>query len=108
MRESSNDRGNTYQVTIRDIGSPVLRWTLMLFPDPPHDPQWLDLATTAVVRPRHGGSRRLAVAGSQPARTPTPQSRLYQRIAFLRARLGWVPMHDVPVVRREQYERRKP
>lgn len=64
MRESSNDRGNTYQVTIRDVGSPVLGWTLMLFPDPPHDPQWLDLATTAVVRPRHGGSRRLAVPSS--------------------------------------------
>jgi hypothetical protein len=43
---ATDDRGTSYQVTIRDIGSPVLGWTLMLLPDPPHDPQWLDLATT--------------------------------------------------------------
>ena len=43
---ATDDRGTSYQVTIRDIGSPVLGWTLMLHPDPPHDPQWLDLATT--------------------------------------------------------------
>ena len=43
---ATDDRGASYQVTIRDIGSPVLGWTLMLHPDPPHDPQWLDLATT--------------------------------------------------------------
>ena len=40
-----DDQGTSYQVTIRDIGSPVLGWTLMLRPDPPHDPQWLDLDT---------------------------------------------------------------
>jgi hypothetical protein len=44
---ATDDQGTSYQVTIRDIGSPVLGWTLMLRPDPPHDPQWLDLATTA-------------------------------------------------------------
>ena len=43
---ATDDQGASYQVTIRDIGSPVLGWTLMLLPDPPHDPQWLDLATT--------------------------------------------------------------
>jgi hypothetical protein len=43
---ATDDRGTSYQVTIRDIGSPVLGWTLMLRPDPPHDPQWLDLAAT--------------------------------------------------------------
>ena len=43
---ATDDQGTSYQVTIRDIGSPVLGWTLMLRPDPPHDPQWLDLATT--------------------------------------------------------------
>jgi hypothetical protein len=42
-----DDQGTSYQVTIRDIGSPVLGWTLMLRPDPPHDPRWLDLATTS-------------------------------------------------------------
>jgi hypothetical protein len=43
---ATDDRGTRYQVTIRDIGSPVLGWTLMLRPDPPHDPQWLDLVAT--------------------------------------------------------------
>ena len=43
---ATDDQGTSYQVTIRDIGSPVLGWTLMLCPDPPHDPQWLDLAAT--------------------------------------------------------------
>jgi Sigma-70, region 4 len=43
---ATDDQGTSYQVTIRDIGSPVLGWTLMLRPDPPHDPRWLDLATT--------------------------------------------------------------
>ena len=43
---ATDDQGTSYQVTIRDIGSPVLGWTLMLHPDPPHDPRWLDLATT--------------------------------------------------------------
>jgi hypothetical protein len=43
---ATDDRGASYQVTIRDIGSPVLGWTFMLHPDPPHDPQWLDLAST--------------------------------------------------------------
>ena len=42
-----DDQGTRYQVTIRDIGSPVLGWTLMLRPDPPHDPRWLDLASTS-------------------------------------------------------------
>ena len=42
---ATDDRGTSYQVTIRDIGSPVLGWTLMLSPDPPHDPRWLDLTT---------------------------------------------------------------
>jgi Sigma-70, region 4 len=42
---AADDRGTGYQVTIRDIGSPVLGWTLMLSPDPPHDPRWLDLTT---------------------------------------------------------------
>lgn len=40
---AADDRGTSYQVTIRDIGSPVLGWTLMLRPDPPHDPRRLDL-----------------------------------------------------------------
>jgi hypothetical protein len=44
---AADDQGTSYRVTIRDIGSPVLGWTLMLLPDPPHDPQWLDLAATA-------------------------------------------------------------
>jgi hypothetical protein len=42
---ATDDQGTSYQVTIRDTGSPVLGWTLMLSPDPPHDPRWLDLTT---------------------------------------------------------------
>ena len=59
---ATDDRGTSYQVTIRDIGSPVLGWTLMLHPDPPHDPQWLDLAATT------GGARR----AYRPARCGRP------------------------------------
>ena len=40
---ATDDRGTTYQVRIRDIGSGPMGWTLMLRPDPPHDPRWLDL-----------------------------------------------------------------
>jgi hypothetical protein len=40
---ATDDRGTRYQVTIRDIGSGPLGWTLMLRPDPAHDPRWLDL-----------------------------------------------------------------
>ena len=56
---ATDDQGTSYQVTIRDIGSPVLGWTLMLYPDPPHDPQWLDLAaTTGGGPPRVSSCRR--------------------------------------------------
>lgn len=40
---ATDDRGTAYQVRIRDIGSGPMGWTLMLRPDPPHDPRWLDL-----------------------------------------------------------------
>ncbi len=43
---STDDRGTTYQAGIRDISSGPMGWTLMLRPDPPHEPQWLDLTTT--------------------------------------------------------------
>jgi hypothetical protein len=41
---AADDRGTCYQVGVRDIGSGLEGWTLMLRPDPPHDPRWLDLA----------------------------------------------------------------
>jgi len=66
---ATDDQGASYQVTIRDIGSPVLGWTLMLLPDPPHDPRWLDLATTAgggpaahIILPAAAGETRPPVA----------------------------------------------
>jgi hypothetical protein len=31
---------------VRDLGGGPDGWTLILHPDPPHDPQWLDLTTT--------------------------------------------------------------
>jgi hypothetical protein len=40
---AADDRGTSYQVCIRDIGSGPMGWTLMLRPDPPHEPRWLDL-----------------------------------------------------------------
>jgi Sigma-70, region 4 len=40
---ATDDRGTSYQVGIRDIGSGPMGWTLMLRPDPPRDPRWLDL-----------------------------------------------------------------
>ena len=43
---ATDDAGTSYQVIIRDIGSPVLGWTLMVRSGPLHDPRWLDLATT--------------------------------------------------------------
>ncbi len=55
---ATDDQGASYQVTIRDIGSPLLGWTLMPRPGPPHDPQWLDLAIAdggpAAHRPARG------------------------------------------------------
>ena len=76
---ATDDQGTRYQVTIRDIGSPVLGWTLMLRPDPPHDPRWLDLATTSsgpaarVILPAAGETRPPAgtdVTVSPAAATP--------------------------------------
>jgi Sigma-70, region 4 len=43
---ATDDQGTSYQVHLRDIGNGPMGWTLMLRPDPPHDPRWLDLATT--------------------------------------------------------------
>jgi len=40
---ATDDRGTSYQVSIRDLGSGPTGWTLMLRPDPPHEPRWLDL-----------------------------------------------------------------
>ena len=57
-----DDQEAGYQVSIRDIGSPVLGWTLMLRPDPPHDPRWLDLATGG------GPAMRVILPGADPAR----------------------------------------
>ena len=31
---------------VRDLGGGPDGWTLMLHPDPPHDPRWLDLTMT--------------------------------------------------------------
>jgi hypothetical protein len=62
---ATDDRGTGYQVTIRDIGSPVLGWTLMLSPDPPHDPRWLDL-TTAPGAPAVRIDLDRRVPGSRP------------------------------------------
>ena len=62
---ATDDRGTGYQVTIRDIGSPVLGWTLMLSPDPPHDPRWLDL-TTAPGGPAVRIDLDRQAAGSRP------------------------------------------
>jgi hypothetical protein len=78
-----DDRGTSYQVTIRDIGSPQLGWTLMLRPDPPHDPRWLDLTTTSgepaariSLSPPAGETRTpdaTDVTVTQPAFTPGEQ-----------------------------------
>ncbi len=42
---ATDDRGRTYPVSIRGIGSPVQGWTLMVRSGPSHDPRWLDLAS---------------------------------------------------------------
>jgi hypothetical protein len=60
---ATDEQGTSYQVTIRDIGSPVLGWTLMLQPDPPHDPQWLDLTTTT-----GGGPPRVSSCPPRPVK----------------------------------------
>ena len=62
---ATDDGGTSYQVIIRDIGSPVLGWTLMVCSGPVHDPRWLDLATATgagpaariVLRPAAGQAR---------------------------------------------------
>jgi len=62
---ATDDRGTGYQVTIRDMGSPVHGWTLILSPDPPHDPRWLDL-TTAPSGPAMRIDLDTQAAGSRP------------------------------------------
>jgi hypothetical protein len=42
---ATDDRGTRYQMRVRDLGGGTDGWTLMLAPNPPHDPQWLDLIT---------------------------------------------------------------
>ena len=83
-----DDRGTSYQVTIRDIGSPVLGWTLMLHPDPPHDPQWLDLATgggpaARIVLPAAAGETRppAATGVTVSQAPPSPGEHLLGTIA---------------------------
>jgi len=84
-----DDQGTSYRVTIRDIGSPVLGWTLMLRPDPPHDPQWLDLATTTgegpatrIVLPAAAGETRPPAADVTVSQTaPSPGEHLLSTIA---------------------------
>jgi len=43
---ATDDRGTSYRMTVRDLGGGPDGWTLMLHPDPPYDPRWLDLTTT--------------------------------------------------------------
>ncbi len=62
---ATDDRGASYQVSIRDIGSGPMGWTLMLRPDPPHDPRWLDLTPT----PR-GPAARIDLDRPAPATGP--------------------------------------
>ena len=42
---ATDDRGTRYRMRVRDLGGGPDGWTLMLHPDPPHDPRWLDLTT---------------------------------------------------------------
>jgi hypothetical protein len=42
---ATDDRGTRYRMRVRDLGGGSDGWTLMLDPDPPHDPRWLDLIT---------------------------------------------------------------
>jgi hypothetical protein len=44
---ATDDRGTSYQMRIRDLGGGYDGWTLMLHPDPPYDPRWVDLAIIA-------------------------------------------------------------
>ena len=82
-----DDQGTSYQVTIRDIGSPVLGWTLMLRPDPPHDPRWLDLDTgggpaARIILPAAGGKTWPPAADVTVSQTaPSPGERLLSTIA---------------------------
>jgi hypothetical protein len=71
---ATDDQGISYQVTIRDIGSPVLGWTLMLRPDPPNDPQWLDLATTTA----GGAAARIVLPAAAGETWPPAARRHYQ------------------------------
>ena len=88
---ATDDQGTSYQVTIRDIGSPVLGWTLMLRPDPPHDPRWLDLATTSsepaarVILPAAGETR--PPAGTAVTVSPSAASPGEHLLGTIAARL---------------------
>jgi hypothetical protein len=44
---ATDDRGTSYQMTVRDLGGGADGWTLLLDPDPSYDPQWLDLTVSS-------------------------------------------------------------
>lgn len=66
-----------------------------------HDNRRLAHRFKRSAKPRHGGSRRLAVPSSLRRPQPLPFTSLSRKPACPRK----MPMHNVPVMRREQYER---
>jgi Sigma-70 region 2 len=59
---ATDDKGTSYQMTVRDLGGGPDGWTLILHPGPPYDPRWLDLVTAP-------GQPAVRVGLIPPART---------------------------------------
>ena len=101
---ATDDRGTSYQVGIRDIGSGPMGWTLMLRPDPPHDPRWLDLTTTPggpalridLDRPAPGTSPPDAAEVTVRKTALSPAEYLLHTIAARMLAAAWPVPQDMP------------
>jgi DNA-binding CsgD family transcriptional regulator len=98
---ATDDRGTSYRISLRNIGGGATGRTLMLRPDPPHAPRWLDL-TTAPGRPAvridlDRGSPGLAETTVRPV-VLGPGPYLLHTIAARVLAAAWPVSPDMPQV----------
>ena len=80
---ATDDRAPTHRMRVRDLGGGADGWTLMLDPDPPHEPRWLDLTTIPgepavridLTRPPDAAPVTVRTGHGQPRRAPAARRR---------------------------------
>jgi hypothetical protein len=96
-----DDRGTSYEVRLRDIGGGAMGWTLMLRPDPRHEPRWLDLTTTPGGPAMRIDLERLAPVAAEMTVKKTalsPGEYLLHAIAARLLAAAWPVSPDMPPV----------